>query len=92
MTLEGSIERRLTDWCRANKILCLKLKLVVGRGWPDRTVLRNGRVLFLELKRSSGGRTSPQQRFWVNVLTKHGFSIHVVNSFDEAVKLIGEMK
>ena len=38
-----------------------------GKGWPDLTLVRPPRLLFVELKRQ-GGKLRPEQRDWLDVL------------------------
>jgi hypothetical protein len=39
-------------------------------GWPDLAIVRDGRMVFAELKREKGGRVSPAQRQWLDELGK----------------------
>jgi protein-disulfide isomerase-like protein with CxxC motif len=40
-----------------------------GKGFPDLVLVRNGKMMFIELK-SRNGRTSPQQDDWLKDLTE----------------------
>jgi hypothetical protein len=92
MALEKSLETKIVNLCKSRRIPCLKLKLATGRGWADRTIFRNGKALFLEIKREDGtGEESPQQAYWRKILLANGFEAHVVDSFEQARKLIEEM-
>ena len=61
--------------------LCFKFNSGV-RGVPDRIVIYNGRVYFLELKRPKGGRVSPLQQHWITTLNEHGVYANVVCTED----------
>lgn len=58
----------------------------VSKGFPDLQVFdrETGRVLFLELKRTKGSSTSPEQKDWIAWLKAAGFAAHICKGFDEA--------
>ncbi len=87
---EAAIENRFVRWCQKQNIPCLKLAIVNGRGWPDRTVLLpDGRIVFLEFKRPDGdGKVSAQQRATIAQLKALGHVAEVVESFERAVSLV----
>lgn len=39
-------------------------------GYPDYTILVNGSLLFVELKRQRGSTTSPEQKAWVEAINE----------------------
>jgi hypothetical protein len=81
---EKTDEAAFRKWCKLRGWMCLKLKLVAGRGFPDRTILMSGgRVVFIEFK-TPNGEISPHQHWWIGVLEKLGFPITVVASDEEA--------
>lgn len=51
-----------------------------GAGWPDLTLVRNGHLLFAELK-SSTGKLSPAQQVWLDELTAVSFAEDRVLTF-----------
>ena len=62
-------------------------KLGVKAGVPDLflPVARNGyHGLFIEMKRTKGGRTSEEQREWIAELNKAGYSAVVCKGWQEA--------
>lgn len=46
------------------------------RGWPDCTLIRDGRVIFAELKRENG-RTTPAQDRWLDSLAGAGCEVYL---------------
>lgn len=42
-----------------------------GAGWPDLTLVRNGEIIFAELK-SKGGKVRPEQIAWLDALRDTG--------------------
>lgn len=51
---EGIVENYLVNRCKANGFLCYKFVSPGHNGVPDRIVIGNGRVLFIELKAKNG--------------------------------------
>ena len=60
--LEKDLERQVVNYCKAKGVLTYKFTSPAHRGVPDRVMLANGRVLFLELKRPGGKPTALQLR------------------------------
>lgn len=60
----------------------------VSRGFPDYLIFANGIRIAIELKRSKGGVTSPEQREWLSVLAHHGFAAAVCHGASEAIEFI----
>lgn len=60
-------------------------------GFPDLTLARNGRLLFIELK-TARGKVSPDQQFWLDTLAKcDGVEMAEVwrpNQFEEIVEVL----
>ena len=92
MTLERAVENALVTQAKKDGVLCLKLAPKGLAGWPDRTLLADGRVMFIETKRPQGGRLSPQQRYWLRVLTDHGFTAVVCKDADEARQIVRDFQ
>ena len=82
MPKESSIEKSLVRQCKAKGIMCLKLVPISQIGFPDRTLLRNGRVAFVEVKKP-GGKVAPQQKAWHRLLAMFGCPVWVVSSVAE---------
>lgn len=81
---ENKLEERCVARVEAAGGVALKLVLLGLRGFPDRTPLLNGRVCFVEIKRSDGsGVLARQQKYWRDVLTRLGFAVFVVESDEE---------
>ncbi len=85
---EATLERAFVRWCERQGVMAIKLSAPF-RGWPDRTVIGRGRVVFVELKRP-GGRRSPQQQWWIERLKSGGFIAGFAESLDEATALVTE--
>ena len=47
---ESTLEAKIVKFCRENGILTYKFSSPSHRGVPDRIMMKNGKVLFMELK------------------------------------------
>lgn len=89
--LERKVEEKFRDFCIANRIECQKLALVNGSGWPDRTLLYRGHVMFLELKRK-GEKPKPLQMFVLERLTKNGFKAGWSDDLEDMIATVTEWR
>jgi len=86
---ESKIEAKLVRWCRQQCIYTRKFVSPATKGVPDRIFIRNGKVLFMELKRP-GNKTTALQDYEIAQLHKAGASAVVATGYEEAVlKLTG---
>lgn len=86
---ESALEARCVAKVEVAGGMALKLRPLVGRGWPDRTCLLRGRVFFLETKRVKLGVVAAAQHKWRVLLTQMGFKVYTINNdaaFDAALK------
>ena len=63
----------------------------VSKGFCDYLIFAEGKRIAIELKRRKGGRASPEQKKWLEVLAAHGFDAAVCHGRDEAVEFIEEV-
>ena len=88
--LEKVLERRLGQYCKDHGIIYVKGKATGQKGFPDRMLIRSGKVLFLELKRK-GCKPSPLQKHWQNKLWCEGMEAEWTDNYDDAVRIIEEV-
>ena len=86
---EKALERKLVRFCRENGFLCLKLSGMNQRGQPDRMLLKDGKVLFMELK-GKGKKPTKLQLHYLTKLQAHGFPACWVDNWDDIVNNIKE--
>lgn len=88
--LEAKLEDRCVAKAEARDGVALKLLLRGLRGFPDRTVMLPGRIIFFcEFKRQKLGRFSVQQATWRRILTILGFGVYTIDTdaqFDAALE------
>jgi hypothetical protein len=88
MNPETRIELAFVRWCKANKVVCLKLKADSQKGLPDRfCLLENGKTVFIEFKTETG-KLSGHQKLVFEKLKKLGHHIYVCRSKEEAIHAI----
>lgn len=62
----------------------------VSRGFPDYLIIVGDRAIAIELKRTKGSTTSPEQADWVAALNDAGIEARVCKGADEAIAFIEE--
>lgn len=68
-------------------------KMGLRKGFPDLIILaRNSRheVLFLEMKRQSGGVLSEDQKYWVELLHSLGLCVGVAKGCESAIRILNK--
>lgn len=87
--LESEVERQVVAYAKDKGCIIYKLNGAGERGKPDRLILRNGKALFLELKRP--GKT-PTLLQWHHLrkLRAQGFNAEWANTVPTALKHINQ--
>jgi hypothetical protein len=67
-------------------------RMGTSKGFPDVLAFKGDRKYAIELKRAQGGRVSPEQREWLEVLAHHGFVAAVCHGAVEAIELLEEVE
>jgi len=87
---EADIEAKFVKYATSRNCKAYKLRLLYGRGFPDRTVLcPGGKVLFVEFKRE-GKKLRPTQKPIRLALIKLGFKYYVCDEIGQAEKILEE--
>ena len=58
------------------------------KGSPDRIAVKDGRVLFLEIKKPVGWKHSDNQKQFMKDIKEHNGEYYVVKSLDDLIKII----
>lgn len=75
--LEKQVEEYFCREVKKHGGLALKLTSPGHAGVPDRVVLHDGKILFVELKRP-GGKLRPLQRYVFSRMRKFGAKVYVI--------------
>lgn len=59
-----------------------------SKGFPDYCVVTSNGLIFIELKRIKGSKTSPEQLQWIKTLCNAGVPAFVAKGAEEAIRLI----
>lgn len=90
---EASIEDYLRQRTEGLGGVCIKLSPTGLRGVPDRLIVLSGpRVVFVELKRPTGGVISKLQHWWRDRLVALGCEHHFVKTRAEVDALLEDKK
>lgn len=85
--LEKIVEKRLRDGVKSIGGKAYKFSSPGNNGVPDRIVLHEGKVYFVELKRP-GGKQEAIQRVVQKQFRKLGFEIHVIDTVEKVGEFI----
>lgn len=88
LVLEKDIEKYLIKRIKQLSGLCFKWQSTVT-GVPDRIVILNEKILFVELKTQTG-KLSPRQVIVFDQIGEQGFPVHVLRSYDDIEDFIHE--
>ncbi len=59
-----------------------------SKGFPDFIIFVGAKVVFIEMKRTEGGRASPEQKDWIDFLQKAGHPASICEGFEEAKEFL----
>lgn len=89
--MESEIEKYLVRKVKQTGGLCYKWTSPGIIGVPDRIVLKNKKIIFVELKRK-GARPRPSQLVQIGKIENQGFEVRVIDSKEKVDKLIEELR
>lgn len=84
---ESQLERKVTQWCKNRGLLTYKFVSPNNRGVPDRIIISNGRILFLELKQP-GKKPTKLQEYELERLRKAGCRVSWVDNWYDAETML----
>lgn len=87
---EAVIERYLQRHCKEAGILCWKFISPSNAGVPDRVLMFNGRVVFVELK-APGKKPRPLQVQRHEEMRARGIDVRVIDNRPDCLALIDEL-
>ncbi len=87
---ESALQKKIIEDLKGMGWLCLKLIQTNQNGIPDLEIIKDGRVIFLEIK-TSWGRVSDLQHYRIEQLRNQNIETYVikgVKEFEELKKMI----
>lgn len=89
--LESTITKGIQKWLKDRGYLVFKLSggAFQAAGLPDLMVIKDGKVMFFEVKRPKLGKVSAIQRKTLDLLKSFGLIAEVVYSLEDVKKIIG---
>lgn len=75
------------SWSQKNK----NKRLGVSAGVPDLFCIVNNQLIAIEMKRTKGSTTSPDQRKWLALLNEANVTARVCKGHEEAIAFIEEI-
>jgi hypothetical protein len=85
--LEKVIEEKVCDYAKSQGWLVYKFTSPARHAVPDRLLLRNGRVIFIEFKRG-GEKPSPPQEREHKRLRDAGITVYVIDNVEDGKRMI----
>ena len=79
---ESEIQKKIADRLKKNGWWVTKLIQTTTNGIPDLMAIRNGHVIFLEVKQP-GKQATELQQYVISSLNKHGVFARVVSSEED---------
>lgn len=86
---ENDVKRQIKDYLSIKGYFHFHIFQGLGsyKGIVDRIAVKNGRVLFIEVKKPGGTLSDEQKEFRTN-MKKAGGEYHVVRSLEEIIKIL----
>jgi hypothetical protein len=85
---EKYLERELVERIELLGGKCIKLVPLNSNGIPDRLCLLPGGIIFFAEIKSKGQKPRKLQLYWHRILTKLGFIVHVIDSYEKLNSII----
>lgn len=89
---EGVVEHYLVRRAAQQGILCLKLEFINVAGAPDRLLIHQGAVWFVECKREQHGQVRKQQKYRQWQLQQAGAMVVNVFTRDDVDRLLEQVR
>ena len=84
---ESVVEKKVTDYAKANGWLSYKWVSPSQRGVPDRMYFKNGSLVIVEFK-APGKTATPYQLAIHKRLAAVGFTVHVIDDIEKGKELL----
>jgi len=87
---ENDVKRAVKDYLNINGWFSFPLTAGMGsyKGAPDRIAVKDGRVLFLEIKKPTGSKQSYYQWQFQKDIEEHQGEYYIIKSLEDLIKVI----
>ena len=85
---ERSLEKKIVSFAESTSWEAYKTKCENRVGFPDRMFVREGRIVFMEVKKEVNGRISPKQEEQIEILVEQGMEAYFVSDLDTAKAIL----
>lgn len=85
--LEADIQSLIIKYAERRRWACVKTTTSSRRGWPDLVAIRDGRTIWIEVKRKDE-EARRQQALVANWMREHGAEVFEVDSLEEAMEIL----
>jgi Holliday junction resolvase len=79
---EQKLQRKIIAFFEKNGFFVVKIIKANINGLPDIILLKNGRSVFMEVKKDTKTKACPLQEYRLGQLREMGFNAYVVGDFD----------
>lgn len=87
---ENLVESYLVKQAKKRNIFCCKFVSPSTNGVPDRMLIKNGRVIFIETK-SLTGKPSDIQKEVIKNMREHGATVYIANSKKQIDEILSSL-
>lgn len=85
--LEAQLERKCISYANSDDWYTTKFSSPGNAGVPDRVFIKDGRVIFVEFKKSDGALRKLQE-ITISILRQHGANVAVVTNFTDFKRVL----
>ena len=79
---EQELQRKITVFFEKHGFFVVKLIKTTANGIPDLMILKDGKTIFIEVKKNDRTKARPLQIYRINQLQDLGFEAYVIGEFD----------
>lgn len=85
--LEAQLEQKCCSYAKSQDWFVTKFVSPNNAGVPDRILIKDGRVVFVEFKRK-GEKPRKLQEFTISLMRQHGADVAVVDNFSDFKEML----
>lgn len=90
--MESKEQTKIKKYLEKDGWIVVKTIQLSESGYPDLFAFKQGRTLFIEVKREKGGRLSEIQKYRIEKLIEQNFSVLVSHGFNQFKEQYNELQ